>query len=114
MAAVLRVTNFCERENIERQRLLRVFSRYLSWEVFSDEKLLKRYRFGRKSLLFIVTLIEDEVSPLIRQNQAHHLKGPPAVFLWDCIIPEFGFFFCNLGHVSPFLPNLNWCVFLIF
>ena len=53
MAAVLRVNNFYERDHTERQRLLRVFNRQLPWEDFSDKELLKRYRFGRESLLFI-------------------------------------------------------------
>ena len=70
MAAALRVINFYERDNIERQRLPRVFKRHLPREDFSDEELLKRYRFGRESLLFIARLIEDEVRPLTRRNQA--------------------------------------------
>ena len=43
-------------------------------EDFSDEELLKRYRFGRESLPFIARLIEDEVRRLTRRNQAHHLN----------------------------------------
>ena len=53
MAAVLRVINFHERDNTEKQRLLRVFNCHLPCEDFSVEELLKRYRFGRESLLFI-------------------------------------------------------------
>ena len=74
MAAVLRVINFYERDNIERQRLPRVFNCHLPWEDFSVEELLKRYRFGGKSLLFIARLIDGEVRPLTRRNQAHHLR----------------------------------------
>ena len=51
MAAVLRVINFYERDNIERQRLLRVFNCYLPWEDFSDEELLIRYRFQKCNFL---------------------------------------------------------------
>ena len=61
MAAVLRVVNFRERDNTERQLLLKVFNCHLPWEDFSVEELLKRYRFGGESLLFIARLIEDEV-----------------------------------------------------
>ena len=53
MAAVLRVINFYERDNIEGQRLPRVFNFHLPWEDFSDDELLKGYRFGREYLLFI-------------------------------------------------------------
>ena len=60
MAAILRVINFHERDNIERQRLLRVFNCHLPLEDFSDKELLKRYRYGRESLLFIARLIEGE------------------------------------------------------
>ena len=70
MAALLRVINFYERDNIERQRLPRVFNRHLPWEGFSDEELLKRYRFGRESLIFIARLIGDEVRPLTKRNHA--------------------------------------------
>ena len=70
MAAVLRVINFHERDNTERQRLLRVFNCHLPWKDFSVEELLKRYR----SLLFIARLIDGEVRPLTRRNQAHHLR----------------------------------------
>ena len=70
MAAALRVINFYERDNIERQRLPRVFNRHLPWEGFLDEELIKRYRFSRESILFIARLIEDEVRPLTRRNQA--------------------------------------------
>ena len=45
MAAV-RVINFYEQNNIERQRLPRVFKGHLLWEDFANEELLKRYRFG--------------------------------------------------------------------
>ena len=68
MAVVLRVINFYERDNTERQRLLRVFNCNLPWSDFSDDELLKRYRFGRKSLLFIAQLIEGELRPLTRRN----------------------------------------------
>ena len=64
------MVNFYERDNIERQRLPRVFNRHLSWEGFSDEELVKRYRFGRESLIFIAILIEDEVRPLTKRNHA--------------------------------------------
>lgn len=37
---------------LKRQRLPRVFHRHLPWEGFSDEELVKRCQFGRKSLLF--------------------------------------------------------------
>ena len=74
MAAVLRVINFHERENTERQRLPRVFNCHLPWEDFSVEELQKRYRFGGESLLFVARLVEDEVRPLTRRNQAHHLR----------------------------------------
>ena len=70
MAAALRVINFYERDNIERQRLPRVFNRHLPWEGFLDEELIKRYRFSRESILFIARLIEDEVRPLTRGNHA--------------------------------------------
>jgi hypothetical protein len=70
MAAVLGVINFYERDNVERQRLPRVFNRHLPWENFSDEELLKRYRFGRESLLFIARLIDDEVRPSTKRNHA--------------------------------------------
>jgi hypothetical protein len=46
MAALIQLINFYERNNIERQRLPRVFQRHLPWEGFSDEELVKRYRFG--------------------------------------------------------------------
>ena len=72
MAAVLRVNNFYERDDTERQLLLRVFNRQLPWEDFSDKELLKRYRFGGESLLFIARLIDGEVRPLTKRNQAHH------------------------------------------
>ena len=72
MAAVLRVNNFYERDNTERQLLLRVFNRQLPWEDVSDKELLKRYRFGGESLLFIARLIDGEVRPLTKRNQAHH------------------------------------------
>ena len=72
MAAVLRVINFYERDNTERQLLLRVFNRQLPWEDFSDKELLKRNRFGGESLLFIARLIDGEVRPLTKRNQAHH------------------------------------------
>ena len=62
MAAVLRVINFHERDNTERQRLPRVF------------KNLKRYRFGGESLLFLPRLIDGEVRPLTKPNQAYHLR----------------------------------------
>ena len=70
--AALHVINLCERDNIfvERQRLPRVFNRHLPWENFSDEELLRRFRFGRESMLFIARLIEDEVRPLTRRNHA--------------------------------------------
>jgi hypothetical protein len=58
------------RNNIERQRLPRVFHRHLPWEGFSDEELVKWYRFGRESLLFIARLIEDNVRPMTQQNHA--------------------------------------------
>ena len=74
MAAVLRVINFHERDNTERQRLPRVFNCHLPREDFSVEELLKRYRFGGESLLFIARLIDGEVRPLKRRNQAHHLR----------------------------------------
>ena len=74
MAAVLRVINFHERDNTERQRLLRVLNCHLPCEDFSVEELLKRYRFGRESLLFIARLIDGEVRPLTKRNQAHHLR----------------------------------------
>ena len=74
MAAVLRVINFHERDDTERQRLRRVFNCHLPWEDFSVEELLKRYRFGGESLLFIARLIDGEVRPLTRGNQAHHLR----------------------------------------
>ena len=61
MAAVLRAINFHERGNTERQRLRRVFNCHLPWEDFSVEELLKRYRFGGESLLFIARLIDGEV-----------------------------------------------------
>ena len=64
MAAVLRVINFHERDNTERRRLPRVFNCHLPWEDFSDKELLKRYRFGGDSLLFIARLIDGEVRPL--------------------------------------------------
>ena len=64
MAAVLRVLNFHERDNTERQRLPRVFNCHLPWDDFSVEELLKRYRFGGDSLLFIARLIDGEVRPL--------------------------------------------------
>ena len=54
MAAALRVINFYERDNIERQRLPRVFNRHLPWEGFLDEELIKRYRFSRESMLFLL------------------------------------------------------------
>ena len=74
MAAVLRVINFHERDNTERLRLPRVFDCHLPWEDFLVEELLKRYRFGGESLLFIARLIDGEVRPLTRRDQAHHLR----------------------------------------
>ena len=74
MAAVLRVIKFHERDNTERQLLLRAFNCHLPWEDFSVEELLKRYRFGGESLLFIARPIDGEVRPLTRPNQAHHLR----------------------------------------
>ena len=74
MAAVLRVINFNERDNTESQRLPRVFNCHLPWEDFSVEELLNRYKFGGESLLFIARLIDGEVRPLTRRNQAHHLR----------------------------------------
>ena len=59
-----------ERDNIERQRLPRVFNRHLPWENFSNEELLHRFQFGRESLPFIARLIEDEVRRLTRRNHA--------------------------------------------
>ena len=71
MAALLRVINFYNRDNnIERQRLPRVFNRHLPWEGFSDEELIKRYRFGRESLQFIARLIDDEVRPQTQRNHS--------------------------------------------
>ena len=66
MAAVLRVINFHERDNAERQRLPRVFNYHLTWEDFSVEELLKHYRFGGEPLLFIARLIDGEVRPLTK------------------------------------------------
>ena len=73
MAAVLRVINFHVRDNTERQRLPRVINCHLPWDDFSVEELLKRYRFGGESLLFIARLIDGEGRPLTRRNQSHHL-----------------------------------------
>ncbi len=72
MTALLRVINFYNRDNnIERQRLPRVvFNRHLPWEGFSDEELIKRYRFGRESLQFIARLIDDEVRPQTQRNHS--------------------------------------------
>ena len=67
--SALHFINLYERDNIERQRLPRVFNRHLP-VIFSDEELLHRFRFGRESLLFIARLIEDEVRPLTRRNHA--------------------------------------------
>ena len=66
--AALHFINLYERDNIviERQLLPRVFNRHLPWENFSDEELLRRFRFGRESMLFIARLIEDEVRPPTR------------------------------------------------
>ena len=66
MAAVIRVIKFHERDNTERQCLPRVFNSHLPWEDFSVEELLKRYRFGGESLLFIARLIDGELRPLTR------------------------------------------------
>ena len=74
MAAVLRVINFHERDNTERQRIPRVFNCHLPWEDFSVEEPLKRYRFGGESLLFIARLIDGEVRPLTKPNQTHYLR----------------------------------------
>ena len=95
MAAALRVINFYERDNIERQRLPRVFKRHLPWDDFSDEELLKRYRFGRESLLFIARLIEDEVRPLTRRNQA--------------ISTQYGMFYFCARHTSVSAFNCAPC-----
>ena len=127
MAVVLGVINFHERDNTERQRLPRVFNCHPPWEDFSFEELLKRYRFGGESLLFIAWLIDGEVRPLTRRNQAHHLRliilavvmfgglaaGRQPVFLWDCIIPEFVGFFCQFGPCFAIFPNFDWCRFFI-
>ena len=56
--------------NILIHHLPRVFNRHLPWENFSDEELLRRFRFGHESMLFIARLIEDEVRPLTRRNYA--------------------------------------------
>ena len=66
--AALRLVNLYERDNIEIQRLPRVFKRHLPWEGFLEEELVKRYRFGRDSLLFLARLIEDEVRPITKRN----------------------------------------------
>ena len=54
--AALHFINLYERNDIERQRLPRIFHRHLPWEDFLDEELIKRYWFGRESLLFIARL----------------------------------------------------------
>ena len=46
------------------------FKRHLPWEGFLEEELVKRYRFGRDSLLFLVRLIEDEVRPITKRNHS--------------------------------------------
>ena len=52
------------------QRLPRVFKRHLPWEGFLGEKLVKRYRLGRDSLLFLARLIEGEVRPITKRNHS--------------------------------------------
>ena len=68
--AALRLVNLYERDNFEIQRLPRVFKRHLPWEGFLEEELVKRYRFGRDSLLFLARLIEDEVRPIAKRNHS--------------------------------------------
>ena len=106
MAAVLRVINFYERDNIEGQRLPRVFNFHLPWEDFSDDELLKGYRFGQEYLLFIARERSETTNKAKPGSSLKRLMilivvvvggfaaGRPPVFLWDCIIPEF---FCQFG-----------------
>ena len=68
--AALHLINLYERNDIERQRLPKIVHRHLPWEGFSDEELIKRYRFGRESLLFIPRFIQEEVKPTTQRNHA--------------------------------------------
>ena len=57
-------------QNVQRNRLPRVFNRYIHFQAISDEELRMRYRFGRDSIQFIAALIEDEVKPITKRNHA--------------------------------------------
>ena len=68
--AALRLVNLYERDNVEIERLPRAFKRHLPWEGFLEEELIKCYRFGHDSLLFLARLIEDEVRPMTKRNHS--------------------------------------------
>ena len=36
---------------------------------YSDEELVRRYRFGQQTIRYITRLIEDEISPATNRNQ---------------------------------------------
>ena len=52
------------------QRRPRTYHTYDNWVNFSDEELRARYRFGRESINFILSLIEDDLKRKTKRSHA--------------------------------------------